>query len=92
MYARLLIFIVLKGMPALCVLAEELKPAAVPPLTAEFPLPNPSEIGSERFSLILNKFIENRGYENWAHDAKPRTTGLFSVNDAGLVHDQGIHG
>lgn len=92
MFPRLLSYLILAGLPFFYLSAEEAKPATKLPLTAEFPLPNPSKIGAERYSLLLNQFIENKGYENWAHDSQPRTTGPFVVNDSGIVQDQGIHG
>jgi len=72
------------------VLSEEKPARNSTPL--RFPLPNPSEIGEEKFSLLLNTFLEQGSYKNWKMDLRPRTTGAFNVNDQGIVESFGIHG
>ncbi len=58
----------------------------------KFPLPRPSEIGTEKFALTLNLFLQQGKYEAWKHDLKPRFTGPYTVRDSGEVVSLGIHG
>lgn len=58
----------------------------------KFPLPNPSSIGAQKFSALLNAFLSQGGYENWKKDKAPRATGPFFVRDSGLIESFGTHG
>ncbi len=81
---RILCLGLLVSAAALC--GEE-KPAEV-----KFPLPRPSEIGAEKFCLILNDFIQQGKWTEWKHDQRPRFTGPFTIKDTGLIESFGTHG
>jgi hypothetical protein len=74
------------------VLCEEKNAPTPIASTVKFPLPNPTEIGEEKFSLLLNAFLEQGGYKSWKTDLRPRTTGPFTVSDTGIAENFGIHG
>ncbi|HYG74957.1 MAG TPA: cytochrome P460 family protein [Planctomycetota bacterium] len=57
-----------------------------------FPLPNPSDIGAEAFSVLLNRFLLQQGYAGWKQDLKPRSTGPYFLHDSGVIESKGIHG
>jgi hypothetical protein len=57
-----------------------------------FPLPNPSDIGTEQFEKRLNQFIIAQGYQGWHHDDKVRPTGPFIVSENGEAKSYGTHG
>jgi len=57
-----------------------------------FPLPNPSDIGLEKFSEILNSFLRQGGYAKWKMDLRQRTTGPYVLHPSGKVDDLGTHG
>ena len=65
---------------------------APPEPDVKFPLPRPSEIGTEKFAQLLNTFLSQGKYESWQHDAKPRFTGPFAVKESGEVESFGTHG
>ena len=67
-------------------------PAPAPEPDVKFPLPRPSEIGAEKFALLLNTFLSQEKYAGWPHDAKPRFTGPYIVKDSGEVESFGSHG
>ena len=52
-----------------------------PPLNGNcgisFPLPNPSDIGTQKFEKLLYSFLEKRCYQNWVADNRIRDTGPF---------------
>ena len=57
-----------------------------------FPLPRPSEIGTEKYAQLLNTFVSQGTFTAWNHDAKPRFTGPYVVRESGDVESYGIHG
>jgi hypothetical protein len=58
----------------------------------KFPLPNPSAIGSEKFSALLNRFLDQGGYQKWKQDLRPRWTGPYFVHPSGVIESFGTHG
>ena len=66
-----------------------------PALSADhvaFPLPNPSDIGAEKFSEKLNAFVIDGSYHKWNHDLETRATGPYIVLNDGTVQSFGTHG
>ena len=57
-----------------------------------FPLPNPSDVGEERFVELLSAFLESGQYENWAHDKKVRSTGPYISEPPEPPRSFGTHG
>jgi len=47
------------------------------PCNISFPLPRPSDIGTEKFEKILYRFLEKRCYRGWVADREIRNTGPF---------------
>ena len=42
-----------------------------------FPLPNPTDIGEQKFEKLLYAFLENRCYKDWVADNQIRNSGPF---------------
>jgi len=90
----LFVFCSILVLQPLGICGEKEAPPSSPSLPAEvkFPLPNPSEIGPEKFSALLNAFLLQGGYSKWQSDLRPRPTGSFTVHPSGIVESYGIHG
>ncbi len=56
---------------------QSLQTTALSPACGSFPLPNPSQIGAQKFEKILQAFLENRCYKNWVADNQIRNSGPF---------------
>lgn len=53
------------------------QPPTPAPCDISFPLPRPSEMGSEKFAKLLYAFLEKRCYRGWVADREIRNTGPF---------------
>ncbi len=51
-----------------------------------FPLPNPSEIGTEKYEKMLYAFLEKGCYKKWVADSQIRNTGPFIGGTAFGTH------
>ncbi len=58
-------------------LARGTRPAATQGPACSFPLPNASDIGSDKFETLLYAFIEQRCYKDWIADREIRNSGPF---------------
>lgn len=52
-----------------------------------FPLPNPSDIGSQKFEKLLYSFLEKGCYRGWVADARIRDSGPFIGGASFGTHD-----
>lgn len=86
-------FIFLFSLLLCCAARAGTVPADVKPdEKIKFPLPLPSAVGAEKFCAQLNKFLIQKQYAEWKHDAKLRMTGPFTIHDSGEVESLGTHG
>jgi hypothetical protein len=51
--------------------------ATIKPCDISFPLPNPSDLGTERFEKLLYSFLEKGCYRGWIADRQIRNSGPF---------------
>jgi Cytochrome P460 len=49
----------------------------IKPCEISFPLPNPSDIGTQKFEKLLYSFLEQGCYRSWTADKQIRNTGAF---------------
>lgn len=57
------------------------------PCDITFPLPRPSEIGSNAFEKVLYAFLEKRCYQNWVTDREIRNTGPVIAGNSFGTHN-----